>query len=92
MLERKGLKVYKMTLNGKNFCNPTAENIVKEMLLGLKILFKDVEGLDVHSIELYETPNCSVDVWVNEIEFEEEINFNYQMEPNVLQFKNLVKI
>ena len=88
LCEREKSAMYIMSLNGYDeFCNPTAENIVKEMLLALNILFRDIEGVDVHSIELFETPNCSVDVNISDVTLEEEANFNYVNESGILDFK-----
>jgi 6-pyruvoyltetrahydropterin/6-carboxytetrahydropterin synthase len=52
-----------MSLNGEGeYCNPTVENIVREIFLGVSILFEDTKygklGLKLHKIKLYETPNC----------------------------------
>lgn len=54
-------KIWYMSLNGEgNYCNPTAENISKEVFLAMEVLFEDYPSLKVTEIELYETPNCSV--------------------------------
>lgn len=59
------------------FKNPTAENIVKEMLMMCDILFEDRDDISIHSIELYETINCSVDVSIDDITIEEMSGFEY---------------
>jgi len=93
LCERENSKTYVMSLNGDGvFCNPTAENIIKEMLLGLKLLFKDFGGVSVWGIKLYETPNCSVETFVDGVTYEEEVNFNYKNENFVLHFKEYLGI
>ena len=48
-----------MSLNGSNeYCNPTVENIVREMFFAMEVLFQNYESLKIESIKLYETPNC----------------------------------
>lgn len=69
-------KLWTMSLNGEgNYCNPTAENIGKEIFLAMEILFESYEGLDIHCIALNETPKCAVDTWKDSIDMEERHNF-----------------
>jgi 6-pyruvoyltetrahydropterin/6-carboxytetrahydropterin synthase len=52
-------KIWYMSLNGiGQYCNPSVENIAKEMFLAMQILFDKYENLKIHKITLYETPNC----------------------------------
>ncbi len=52
-------KHWLMSLNGLNqYCNPTVENIAKELFLIMEILFERYDDLNIDSIKLYETPNC----------------------------------
>ena len=52
-------KIWYMSLNGKDeYCNPSAENIAKEVFLAMTILFQSYSNLRIHKITLYETPNC----------------------------------
>jgi 6-pyruvoyltetrahydropterin/6-carboxytetrahydropterin synthase len=54
-----GSKIWYMSLNGENqYCNPSAENIAKEIFLAMDVLFSDYENLHIHKITLWETPNC----------------------------------
>ena len=57
-----GSKMWLMSLNGADgYCNPSVENIAKEIYLALDLLFNDQGiacGLTLESITLYETPNC----------------------------------
>ena len=53
-----GSKIWYMSLNGSNqYCNPSAENIAKEIFLAMFVLFMPYENLRIHKITLYETPN-----------------------------------
>jgi 6-pyruvoyltetrahydropterin/6-carboxytetrahydropterin synthase len=53
-----GSKIWYMSLNGSNqYCNPSAENIAKEVFLAMFVLFMPYENLRIHKITLYETPN-----------------------------------
>jgi 6-pyruvoyltetrahydropterin/6-carboxytetrahydropterin synthase len=46
-------------LNGKDeYCNPSVENIAREVVLAEQILFESYPMLNVHSIKIFETPNC----------------------------------
>lgn len=57
---RLGGKLYLMSLNGLDqYCNPSVENIVKEIFLAMEVLFENYPQLKVHKIKLYETPNCA---------------------------------
>lgn len=63
LCNRNRFKLWVMSLAGpKNYCNPTAENVAKELLIIADWMFEGVDGLDVTKIRLYETPNCYVDV------------------------------
>lgn len=59
-----GTKLWLMSLNGENeYCNPSVENIAKEVFLAMdilsKVLYKDSKtGLQIHKVTIYETPNC----------------------------------
>ncbi len=53
-------KLYLMSLNGRDrYCNPSVENIAKEIFLAMEVLFKNYPRLKIHKIVLYETPNCA---------------------------------
>ncbi len=54
-----GSKIWLMSLNGEfAYCNPSVENIAKEIFLAMNVLFESYENLRIHKITLYETPNC----------------------------------
>lgn len=56
-------RIYVMSLvDSQGFCNPTAENIAKELFFAVAFLMKDDKtGLSLASIRLFETENCFVD-------------------------------
>lgn len=76
-----GLKTYVISLNGENYCNPTAENISKEIYLAMEIMFKyynsqsNMVPLNIKNVRLYETPNCYVDCVEDSINDTERMNF-----------------
>lgn len=57
-------KLWLMTLNGKGkYCNPSVENIAKEVFLAMQILSDTLYAssptkLVIHKVKIYETPNC----------------------------------
>jgi len=72
-----GTKLWLMSLNGEGeYCNPSVENIAKEVFLAMDILsetlYPDTKtGLKIHGVKIYETPNCfteCVRMSVSEIE------------------------
>jgi 6-pyruvoyltetrahydropterin/6-carboxytetrahydropterin synthase len=72
-----------MSLNGHNkYCNPSVENIAKEILMAQEILFHPyAPNLLVHSIKIYETPNCFTMCYGNSMSQSERDNFyaaNYE--------------
>ena len=55
-----GSKMWLMSLNGDNkYCNPSVENIAKEVFLAMMLLFQPYKNLKIHKVTIYETPNCS---------------------------------
>lgn len=73
--EDKKSKLWTMKLAGGSWCNPTAENISKELFLICEQLFKDLTGLKVFSIKLYETAKCLVETFPHSITPEDRANF-----------------
>jgi len=82
-------KTWFMSLNGENqYCNPSVENIAKEIFLAMEILFEKYDNMKIHEITLYETPNCytkCVKESISEIERENWYNSNYDM---VVMYRN----
>jgi 6-pyruvoyltetrahydropterin/6-carboxytetrahydropterin synthase len=76
-----GTKLWLMSLNGPgNYCNPSVENISKEVFLAMEILFDELykdsnTGLKIHSVVMFETPNCSTTCLKSSITAEETYNF-----------------
>jgi len=57
-----GSKMWLMSLNGKDaYCNPSVENIAKEVFLAMMVLFNPTvyPNLRISRVTIYETPNCS---------------------------------
>ena len=52
-------KTWYMALNGEGeYCNPSVENIAKEIFLAMEILFRSYTDLKINKVILHETPNC----------------------------------
>lgn len=70
-------KKWLMSLNGRGeYCNPSAENIVKEIFLAMEVLFESYPSLRISHIKLAETPNCWTDCYRDSITIEERKNWN----------------
>ena len=69
-----GLKLWTMSLNGDEYCNPSAEHISKELFMAISKLM-NTENIWLKSVRLYETPNCWVDADWDMITVEEQHNF-----------------
>lgn len=69
-------KLWLMSLNGYGeFCNPSVENIVKEVFLAMEILFEDYPHLRIFEIKMNETPNCYTQCYPDTITAQERLNF-----------------
>jgi len=70
-------KSWLMSLNGEGeFCNPSVENIAKEIIMAQDILFEPFNpNLRVHAITIYETPNCFTTCYLSSITELERTNF-----------------
>ena len=69
-------KLYLMSLNGLDgYCNPTAENICREVFMAIDLLFVDYQYLKLHHVRYNETPNCWVDTYQESISPREKENF-----------------
>jgi 6-pyruvoyltetrahydropterin/6-carboxytetrahydropterin synthase len=84
--------------NGKGYCNPTVENIAKEVFLAMQKMSTIVPGLFIQSVRIYETPNCFTDctnVSVNQSERENFYAMNgdsisaYMKEKGVINYSDL---
>jgi len=80
-------KIWPMSLNGEGkYCNPTVENLSKELFLAQQVLFQNVKGLKLFQIRLYETPNCWTDCFEESITTEEKFNFLHIHGPELVQY------
>ena len=71
-----GSKFWIMSLNSKEYCNPTVENIGREIFLMMQILFSK-QDIDIYLVKLYETPNCFTMVDTDSIpKLEKELFYN----------------
>lgn len=88
-------KTWMMSLNGSEYCNPTAENISKELFMTMELLFDEIykpQGMNVFKVVLYETPNCSVVCKSDSITKSERKNFMKVNKDNILNFRDRLGI
>lgn len=72
-----GTKMWLMSLNGEGeYCNPSVENIAKEIFLAMEVLFAGYEDLSIHKVTIYETPNCWTECVGESIADFERVNWN----------------
>ena len=84
-----GSKIWFMSLNGNgNYCNPSAENIAKEIFLAMEVLFSKYENLRIHSIVLWETPNSSTTCIAESIDPAEKDNWLLTNEDAVALYRD----
>ena len=57
------------------YCNPSVENIAKEIFLAMEVLFADYKNLNIHKITIYETPNCWTECVAESISAQEVKNW-----------------
>jgi 6-pyruvoyltetrahydropterin/6-carboxytetrahydropterin synthase len=69
-------KLWVMSLKGGDYCNPSVENIAREVLLAQAVLFKSYSPTLVpRSLKLYETSNCYTECHMNSIPLKEKESF-----------------
>ncbi len=94
VIKEMGLKLWKMSLNGTNYCNPSAEHISKELFMAISLLM-NTDNIWLKSVRLYETPNCWVDADWEHINIYQQNNFynerrellnNYKKEKGVFEY------
>lgn len=84
-----GSKIWYMSLNGKGeYCNPTVENIAKEVFLAMEILFSVYPDLKIKKVKIFETPNCSTVCKAKSIEESERDNFQTMNGTNIAIYAN----
>lgn len=70
-------KLWLMGLNGRDeYCNPSVENISKEIFLAMDLLFDQYDNLSIHKITIFETPNCYTTCIRQSISQDERKNWN----------------
>lgn len=85
-------KLWLMSLNGSGeYCNPSVENIAKELFIAMnylcELLYGDSgTGLKIHQIKIFETPNCWTDCYRDSYTTSERINFENQNRDIILDF------
>jgi len=82
-------KYWLMSLNGKGeFCNPSVENIAKEVFLIMEVLFeKRKPYLYPHRVRIYETPNCFTDCYADSIQVRETDAFYQQNRELITKYR-----
>lgn len=87
-----GTKLWLMSLNGQGqYCNPSVENISKEVFLAMEILTETLyagspTGLKIHSVDINETPNCGTTCDINSISEVERYNFRLQNYESIVRY------
>lgn len=87
-------KAWYMTLAGNEYCNPTVENIAREILLSMEFLFEAMTDIQVAGIRIYSTPATYTDCNLNSATNQERLNFmhhNYDRLMIYAQEKGLIK-
>jgi 6-pyruvoyltetrahydropterin/6-carboxytetrahydropterin synthase len=85
-------KLWLMSLNGDGeYCNPSVENIAKEVFLAMEILTNELykhasTGLKIHNVKIYETPNCYTDCNFESVSFLERENFYKSNLVNIVKY------
>jgi len=94
LIEMLNTKIWLMSLNGAgNYCNPTVENIAKEVFLSMELIsnilyFNEKTKLKIHNVKIYETPNCWTDCNIDSITDNERINF---VDTNLITIREFCK-
>ena len=57
------------------YCNPSVENLAREIFLVMEILFEQYTDLNIHELKLNETPKCYTICNYHSMSEEERINF-----------------
>jgi 6-pyruvoyltetrahydropterin/6-carboxytetrahydropterin synthase len=85
-----GSKKWLMSLNGeKEYCNPSAENISKEIFIAVSYLLNN-NNLKLQEVKLYETPNCCTVCYRNSFTLKERDNFLKQNEEALENYKQQI--
>ena len=74
VLKENNSKLWTMSLNGTDFCNPSVENMAKELFLCIDELFEN-RGVKLEKIIMYETPNSYTECTPDSITPDESLHF-----------------
>jgi 6-pyruvoyltetrahydropterin/6-carboxytetrahydropterin synthase len=95
-------KLWLMSLNGEGeYCNPSVENIAKEVFLAMEVLLENYPLLKVYSIKINETPNCATICYNSSIKEEERNNWtkfrrneilSYAKEKGIIEYDDRIQI
>lgn len=84
-----GSKMWLMSLNGQGeYCNPSVENIAKEVFLAMEVLFENYEHLRIHKVKIYETPNCFTECFADSIDDKEWDNWQASRKEEVANYRD----
>lgn len=82
-----GSKLWLMSLNGEGqYCNPSVENIAKEIFLAMELLFSQYTHLRIHKVTIYETPNCYTDCIKESISDAELFHFRQARHKEIVEY------
>ena len=82
-----GSKIWYMSLNGKGeYCNPSVENVAKEIFIAMSQLFRDYKNLKINKIILYETPNCYTVCINDSLSTDEVTNWLIENQESILEY------
>jgi len=84
-------KYWLMSLNGDEYCNPSVENITKEVFISMSLLSyylypDNINDLNIHKVLIYETPNCFAECLRESISKEEVTNFTLKRHDLIRQY------
>lgn len=81
-------KLWIMGLNSEKSCNPSVENIAKELFMIMNILFVG-RGIMIDKVRLYETESSYTEVEVSSISLDEMLSFHDANEEMIVKYLNL---
>lgn len=80
-------RIWTMRLQDERYCNPTVENIAKEVFLAIQTLFEQESKLILTEVKLFETPNCWTNCTRKSITSEEEENWNKHNRKSLVEYR-----
>ena len=85
VLKEHNSKHWLMGLNGTEFCNPSVENMAKEIFMIMNILFNG-RGITIDKVILYETPTSHTECFIGSIPLNEMQTFHKQYEEYIMDY------